>query len=82
VNLPPYTHEEVNKLRAERDSARDELGDVSKKFGVAELEWEEERKQYLGRITGKGICIFFIYASILSFQSISFLQPWRKNSFA
>jgi hypothetical protein len=59
VNLPPYTHEEVNKLRAERDSARDELGEVSKRFGIAELEWEDERRQYLDRIAGRGICKYF-----------------------
>jgi len=53
VNLPPYTHEEVNKLRAERDLVRDELGEVSKKFGIAELEWEDERRQYLDRIIGE-----------------------------
>ena len=59
VSLPPYTHEEVNKLRAERDSVHDELGEVSKKFGIAELEWEDERRQYLARIAGRGICKYF-----------------------
>jgi len=65
---PEYTHEEAIKLRKERDSAMEELGEVSKKFGIAELEWEDERNQYLGAITGKIDCIqnFFCMFLLIS----------------
>ena len=48
----PYSHEEVLKFRQERDEAREELGDVSKKFGIDQAEWEDQRKQFCDAITG------------------------------
>jgi hypothetical protein len=37
----------------ERDESRHELGEVSKKAGIAELEWEHQRRQLLETIDGK-----------------------------
>jgi hypothetical protein len=47
-----YSHEEALKFRQERDEAREELGDVSKKFGIDQAEWEDQRKQLCDVITG------------------------------
>ena len=47
-----YSHEEALKFRQERDEAREELGDVSKKFGIDQAEWEDQRKQLCDAITG------------------------------
>ena len=49
---PPYTHEEALRIRKERDEAREELGEVSKQFGIAQAEWEDQRKQLCDAITG------------------------------
>ena len=49
---PPYTHEEALRFCKERDEARKELGDVSKQFGIAQAEWEDQRKQLCDAITG------------------------------
>jgi hypothetical protein len=48
-NYSPSRYDECDALRfkAERDKTRRELEDVSKKVGIAELEWEHQRKQLL-----------------------------------
>ena len=48
----PYSHEEALKFCQERDEAWEELGDVSKKFGIEQAEWEDQRKQLCDAITG------------------------------
>jgi hypothetical protein len=40
-------------FKAERDETRCELETVSKKAGIAELEWEHQRKQLLVAIDGE-----------------------------
>jgi hypothetical protein len=54
-NYSPVPYGERNTLRfkAERDESRRELGEVSKKACIAELEWEDQRKQLLETIDGK-----------------------------
>jgi hypothetical protein len=42
----------------ERDETRRELEDVSKKAGIAELEWEHQRKELLETINGKSLDSF------------------------
>jgi hypothetical protein len=51
----PSRYDERNALRfkVERDETRRELEDVSKKVGIAELEWEHQRKQLLEAIDCK-----------------------------
>jgi hypothetical protein len=39
-----YTDRDARRFKAERDETRRELGDVSKKAGIAKLEWEHQRK--------------------------------------
>jgi hypothetical protein len=48
-----YNERTTLQFKAERDETRRELEDVSKKAGIAELEWEHQRKQLLETIGGK-----------------------------
>jgi hypothetical protein len=56
-NYSPSLYDERDALwfKAERDETRRELEDVSKKVGIAELEWEHQRKQLLETIDGKSL---------------------------
>jgi hypothetical protein len=45
-----YTDRDARMFKEERDETRRELGDVSKKAGIAELEWEHQCKQLLEAI--------------------------------
>jgi hypothetical protein len=53
-NYSPMPYDECDALRfkAERDESRRELGEISKKVCIAELEWEDQRKQLLATIDG------------------------------
>jgi hypothetical protein len=53
-NYSPMPYGELDTLRfkAELEVAQRELEDVSKKAGIAELEWEDQRKQLLATIDG------------------------------
>jgi hypothetical protein len=46
------------QFKAEHDETLRELEDVSKKAGIAELEWEHQRKQLLETIDGKSLDLF------------------------
>jgi hypothetical protein len=48
----PYGELEALRFKAELEVAQRELEDVSKKAGIAELEWEDQRKQLLATIDG------------------------------
>jgi hypothetical protein len=48
----PYGELDALRFKAELEVAQRELGDVSKKAGIAELEWEDQRKQLLATIDG------------------------------
>jgi hypothetical protein len=48
----PYNERDALRFTAERDESRRELGEVSKKACIAELEWEDQRKQLLATIDG------------------------------
>jgi hypothetical protein len=39
-----YSDRDARRFKEERDETRRELGDVSKKTRIAELEWEHQRK--------------------------------------
>jgi hypothetical protein len=43
----PYGEEDALRFKEELETARRKLEDVSKKAGIAELEWEDQRKQLL-----------------------------------
>jgi hypothetical protein len=40
----PYGERDALRFKAERDESRCELGEISKKACIAELEWEDQRK--------------------------------------
>jgi hypothetical protein len=48
----PYGELDALRFKAELEVAQREVGDVSKKAGIAELEWEDQRKQLLATIDG------------------------------
>jgi hypothetical protein len=48
----PYGELNALRFKAELEVAQRELEDVSKKAGIAELEWEDQRKQLLATIDG------------------------------
>jgi hypothetical protein len=48
----PYDERDALRFKAERDESRCELGEISKKACIAELEWEDRRKQLLATIDG------------------------------
>jgi hypothetical protein len=52
--LLPVPYRELDALcfKAELEVAQRELEDVSKKVGMVELEWEDQRKQLLATIDG------------------------------
>jgi hypothetical protein len=48
----PYGELHALRFKAELEVAQRELEDVSKKAGITELEWEDQRKQLLATING------------------------------
>jgi hypothetical protein len=40
----PYGERDTLRFKVERDESRRELGEISKKACIAELEWEDQRK--------------------------------------
>jgi hypothetical protein len=48
----PYGELDALRFKAELEVAQRELEDVSKKAGIAELEWEDQRKQLMETIDG------------------------------
>jgi hypothetical protein len=48
----PYGELDALRFKAELEVAQRELEDVSKKAGIAELEWEDQHKQLLETIDG------------------------------
>jgi hypothetical protein len=51
----PYGEEDALRFREELEASRRELEDVSKKAGITELEWEDQRKQLLEAIDGTAL---------------------------
>jgi hypothetical protein len=53
-----YDKRDAFRFKAERVETRRELEEVSKKAGIAELEWEHQRKQLLEAIDGESCALF------------------------
>jgi hypothetical protein len=51
----PYGELDALRFKAELEVTKRELEDVSKKAGIAELEWEDQRKQLLATIDGTAL---------------------------
>jgi hypothetical protein len=77
----PYGEEDALRFREELKASRRELEDVSKKAGIAELEWEDQRKQLLEAIDGMALRLILdptrLLMLIFSFCS---LQPATLSS--
>jgi hypothetical protein len=50
-----YGEEDALRFKEELEASRRELEDVSKKAGIAELEWEDQRRQLLEAIDGTAL---------------------------
>jgi tRNA A37 threonylcarbamoyladenosine biosynthesis protein TsaE len=48
----PYGELDALRFKAELEVAQRELEDASKKAGITELEWEDQRKQLLATVDG------------------------------
>jgi hypothetical protein len=48
-----YNYHDARRFKEERDATRHELEIISKEVGIAELEWEHQRKQLLEAIDGE-----------------------------
>jgi hypothetical protein len=55
----PYGEHDALRFKAERDESRRELGEISKKACIAEIEWEDQRKQLLATIDGTSLRSIF-----------------------
>jgi hypothetical protein len=53
-----YSDRDARRFKAERDATRHELEIISKDAGIAELEWEHQRKQLLEAIDGESCNLF------------------------
>jgi hypothetical protein len=51
----PYGELDALRFKVELETAQRELEEVSKKAGIAELEWEDQRKQLLETIDGTAL---------------------------
>jgi hypothetical protein len=51
----PYGELDAIRFKAELEVAQRELEEVSKKAGIAELEWEDQHKQLLATIDGTAL---------------------------
>jgi hypothetical protein len=58
-SLVPYGELDALRFKAELEMAQGELEDVSKKAGIAELEWEDQRKQLLETIDSTALKSIF-----------------------
>jgi hypothetical protein len=54
-SLVPYGELDALRFKAELEVAQRELEDVSKKAGIADLEWEDQRKQLPETIDGTAL---------------------------
>jgi hypothetical protein len=77
----PYGEVDALHFNEELEASRRELEDVSKKAGVAELEWEDQRKQLLEAIDGTALKVTLdpTRLSMLIFSSCS-SQPTTLSS--
>jgi hypothetical protein len=73
----PYGELDALRFKAELETAQRELEEVSKKAGIAELEWEDQCKQLLETIDGTGLTPLFdpIRTLMLTFPFLALCSP-------
>jgi hypothetical protein len=73
----PYRELDALRFKAELETAQRKLEDVSKKVGIAALEWEDQRKQLLETIDGTALTPLFdpIRPSMLIFPFLALCSP-------
>jgi hypothetical protein len=77
----PYGEADAIRYKEELEASRRELEDVSKKAGVAELEWEDQRKQLLEAIDGMALRLILGPARpLMLIPSVCLLQPATLSS--
>jgi hypothetical protein len=59
-----YNDRDARRFKVEREETRRELGDISKKAGIAELEWEHQRKKLLEAIDGESCDLFNLNSTL------------------
>jgi hypothetical protein len=59
-----YSDRDARRFKAERDETQCELGDVSKRARIAELEWEHQHKQLLEAIDGESCDLFNLNSTL------------------
>jgi hypothetical protein len=76
-SLMPYGELDALRFKAELEVAQRELEDVSKKAGIAELEWEDQRKQLLETIDSMVLKSLFdpIWPLMLIILSLALCSP-------
>jgi hypothetical protein len=67
----PYDERDALRFKAERDESRRELGEISKKARIAELESEDQRKQLLATIDGISLRLIFNPTQLLMLTIIA-----------
>jgi hypothetical protein len=68
----PYGEADAIRFKEELEASRLELEAVSKKAGVAELEWEDQRKQLLEAIDGMVLILDLVQPLMLIPSCLSF----------
>jgi hypothetical protein len=76
----PYDERDALRFKAERDESRRELGEISKKACIIELEWEDQRKQLLATIDGISLRLTSnpIQLLILTIIALQLRSPQRR----
>jgi hypothetical protein len=76
----PYDERDALRFKAERDESRRELGEISKKACIAEIEWEDQHMKLLATIEGISLRLIFnpIHLSILTTIASQLCSPRRR----
>jgi hypothetical protein len=76
----PYGEEGALRFKAEHDESWRELGEVSKKACIAEIEWEYQRKQLLATIDGISLSSIFKFNSLFDTNRHCFCNFAARDS--
>jgi hypothetical protein len=76
----PYGEHDALRFKAERDESRRELGEISKKACITEIEWEDQLKQLLATIESTSLSSIFnpIHLKILTIIVLQLCSPRRR----